>query len=309
MVFHSIDEIAAKARELKEARRVAVAGAENEHVVEAALRAKKDGFVDPILIGRKKEIKEMAEKFGGGLDEDHFIDVPSNDPNEIAREAVALVKAGKADFLMKGLLNTSEILKAILNKQTGLDHDKIVTVISMNEIPSIDKLVVFNDAGIIPYPSFDSKVDQIKLVVRMLRDLGYDETINVAAVCAAETVSPKIQETVEAEKLKELSEAGEFPGAVVEGPISLDLALSKESAQTKKYDSPVAGNTDVLLFPNMVAGNTAAKMMAVCGYRKTVSMLLGAGVPVAMTSRAATTQAKYTSLALAALGAKKRDQA
>ena len=107
MVFHSIDEIAAKARELKEARRVAVAGAENEHVVEAALRARKDGFVEPILIGRKKEIRAMVEKFGGGLDEEHFIDVPSNDPNEIAREAVALVKAGKEDFLMKGLLNTS----------------------------------------------------------------------------------------------------------------------------------------------------------------------------------------------------------
>ena len=301
MVIHTIDEISQRARQLKKVRTVAVAGAENEHVVEAALRAKKDGFANPILIGRKNAIQEMAEKFGGGLEEDAFVDVPSNDPNEIAREAVALVRAGKAQFLMKGLLNTSELLRAILNKETGLHHEKIVTVISMNEIPCIDKLVVFNDAGIIPYPTLDSKKAQIGLVVKMLQDLGYDETVKVAAICGAETVSPKIIETVEAQQLKELSLEGAFPGAVVEGPISLDLALSKESCETKKFNSPVGGNADVLLFPNMVAGNTAAKMMAVCGYRKTVSMLLGAGVPVAMTSRAATAEAKYTSLALAAL--------
>lgn len=301
MVLHSIDEIARRALELKTVRTAAVAGAENEHVVEAALRARKDGFVEPILIGRKAAIQQMVRDCVGDPADIQCIDVPSNDPNEIAREAVALVREGRADFLMKGLLNTSELLRAILNKETGLKHDKIVTVISLNEIPSIDKLVVFNDAGIIPYPTLDSKKEQIKLVVRLLKNLGYTDTIKVAAVCGAETVSPKIIETVEAEELKKLSLEGAFPGAIVEGPISLDLALSKESCETKKYDSPVGGDADVLLFPNMVAGNIGAKMMAVCGYRKTVSMLLGAGVPVAMTSRAATAEAKYTSLALAAL--------
>lgn len=246
----------------------------------------------------------MVEKFGSGLGEESYVDVPSNDPNEIARKAVALVKEGKAEFLMKGLLNTSELLRAILNKERGLDHEKIVTVISMNELPCIDKLVVFNDAGIIPYPSLESKKDQIGLVVKFLQDLGYDETIKVAAICGAEMVSLKIPETVDAQLLSNLSLDGAFPGAIVEGPISLDLALSKESCETKKFDSPVGGDADVLLFPNMVAGNTAAKMMAVCGYRRTVSMLLGAGVPVAMTSRAATAEAKYTSLALAALSVK-----
>lgn len=305
MVFHSIDDIVKKASVLTEPRVVAVAGAENDHVAEAVLRAQKDGIAEPYLVGRKEKIKTMIEKFGGKLDEERYIDVPSNDPNEIAAKAVDLVRTGRADFLMKGLINTSELLRAILNKETGLKHDKVITVISFNQIPGLDKLVVFNDAGIIPYPSFDSKVVQVKLVTKMLRDLGYDDTIKVAAICAAENVSPKIVETVEAQQLKELSLAGEFPGAVVEGPISMDLALLKESAITKGFDSPVAGDADVLLFPNMVSGNTAAKMLLVCGHKKTVSMLLGAGVPVAMTSRAASADAKYSSLALAALGVKK----
>lgn len=305
MVFHSIDDIVKKASVLTEPRIVAVAGAENDHVAEAVLRARKDGIVEPYLVGRKEKIKAMIENLGGKLDEERYIDVPSNDPNEIAAKAVDLVRTGRADFLMKGLINTSELLRAILNKETGLKHDKVITVISFNQIPGLDKLVVFNDAGIIPYPSFDSKVVQVKLVTKMLRDLGYDDTIKVAAICAAENVSPKIAETVEAQQLKELSLAGEFPGAVVEGPISMDLALLKESAVTKGFDSPVAGDADVLLFPNMVSGNTAAKMLLVCGHKKTVSMLLGAGVPVAMTSRAASADAKYSSLALAALGVKK----
>ena len=305
MVFHSIDDIVKKASVLTEPRIVAVAGAENDHVAEAVLRAQKDGIVEPFLVGRKEKIKAMIESLGGKLDEGRYIDVPSNDPNEIAQKAVALVREHKADFLMKGLINTSELLRAILNKENGLKHDKVITVISFNQIPSADKLIVFNDAGIIPYPTLDSKIVQVKLVTKMLKDLGYDETIKIAAICAAETVSPKIIETVEAQKLKELSEQGEFPGAVVEGPISMDLALLKESARTKGYDSPVAGDADVLLFPNMVSGNTAAKMLLVCGHKKTVSMLLGAGVPVAMTSRAATADAKYSSLALAALGVKK----
>lgn len=305
MVFHSIDDIVKKASVLTQPRIVAVAGAENSHVAEAVLRAQKDGIAEPFLVGRKNKIKALIEDLGGKLDEDRYIDIPSNDPNEIARAAVALVREGKADFLMKGLLNTSELLRAILNKETGLKHDKVITVISFNQIPGVDKLVVFNDAGIIPYPTLDSKIVQVKLVTQMLKDLGYDETINVAAICAAESVSPKIVETVEAQKLKELSQQGEFPGAIVEGPISMDLALLKESANTKGFVSPVAGDADVLLFPNMVSGNTAAKMLLVCGHKKTVSMLLGAGVPVAMTSRAATADAKYSSLALAALGVNK----
>lgn len=162
MVFQSIDDIVKKASVLTEPRIVAVAGAENDHVAEAVLRARRDGIAEPFLVGRKQNIKAMIEGLGGKLDEERYIDVPSNDPNEIAQKAVGLVRENKADFLMKGLINTSEILRAILNKENGLKHEKVITVISFNQIPGVDKLVVFNDAGIIPYPSLDSKVVQVR---------------------------------------------------------------------------------------------------------------------------------------------------
>ncbi|MBQ6663410.1 MAG: phosphate butyryltransferase [Firmicutes bacterium] len=306
MVFHSMEDILAKTSAFKKARWVAVAGAENDHVVEAVLKAQKDGFVEPILVGRKNAIQALVEAKGGKLADDRYIDVPDNDGNKIAAEAVRMVREGKAQFLMKGLINTSEILKAILNKETGIEHGKVMTVMSMNEVPGMDKLVVFNDAGMIVYPTLEQKIEQIKLVSKMLRDLGYDEEIKVAAVCAAESVSPKINETVEAAELKKLCQEGEFPGCYVEGPISLDLALMEESAKVKGYNSPVAGKADVILFPNMVAGNLAAKMLLICksGQNRTVSMILGAGVPVAMTSRAASAESKYCTLALAALSVK-----
>ncbi len=306
MVLHSIDDILQRAASLKKARTVAVAGAEHEHVVEAVLRAKKEGIAEPYLVGRKDAIKAMVEKHGGNLPEECYVDVPSNDPNEISFEAIRLVREGKAQFLMKGGINTSELLRAILNKETGLNHDKVVTVVSLNEVPGYDKLVTFNDAGMIVYPTLEQKTTQIKLVSEMLRNLGYDEEIKVAVVCAAETVSPKITESVDADALKKMCAEGEFPGCVVEGPISLDLALMEESAKVKGYDSPVAGNADVILFPSLVAGNLTAKMLLVCsgGKTRSVSMILGAGVPVAMTSRAASADSKYASLALAAMSVK-----
>lgn len=306
MVFHTIDDIIKRASALTAPRWVAVAGAEHEHVIEAVLRAKKDRVAEPILVGRKAQIKEMVTRFGGTLSEDRYVEVPSNDPNEISAEAIRLVREGKAQFLMKGGINTSELLRAILNKETGLKHDKVVTVVSLNEIPGYDKLVVFNDAGMIVYPTMEQKIEQVKLVSQMLRNLGYDEEIKIAAVCAAETVSPKIIETVEAGELKKMCQEGAFPGCYVEGPISLDLALMAESAHIKGYKSPVAGNADVILFPNLAAGNICAKMLLVCGggHTRSVSMILGAGVPVAMTSRAASAESKYASLALAASAVK-----
>ena len=306
MVFHKIDDILQKAVTLDKPRWVAVAGAENEHVVEAALRAQKDAIAEPILVGRKDKIKALVERCGGCLDEDRYVDIPSNDPNEISREAIRLVREGKAQFIMKGGINTSELLRAILNKETGLKHDKVMTVISFNEIPGYDKLVVFNDAGMIVYPTMEQKIEQVKLVSQMLRDLGYDEQIKVAAVCAAETVSPKIIESVEADQLKQMSLEGAFGDCYVEGPISLDLALMEESAKIKGYESPVAGAADVILFPNLAAGNLCAKMLLVCGggHSRSISMILGAGVPVAMTSRAASVESKYASLALAAAAVK-----
>ena len=304
MVFKTIDDILDKAISLEKPRRVAVAAAEHDHVIEAVLQAQKAGFADPWLLGRKAQIKELVEQCGGSIAEDHYIDIPSNDPNEIAAKAIELVREGKADFIMKGKLNTSEIIRAALNKQTGLNHSKVVTSFAFAQIPGYHKLVVFNDSGIIPYPTFEQKVEQIKLVSEALRNMGYDEDIKVAALAPAETLNPKIPESVEAARLKEMCEEGQFPGCQIEGPISFDLAMDREAGAVKGYDSPVAGNTDVLLFPNLASGNFTSKMLQLFGGGITIGMALGAGVPIAMSSRAATARAKYYSLAMAAISVK-----
>ena len=300
MVFHKIEDIIEKARSLDHPRRVAVAQAEHDHVIEAVLRAKKDGFVDPILLGRKEPIKALVEQFGGDIPDEQYIDIPSDDPNEIAAATIEVGKEGKADFIMKGKLNTAEILRAVLNKERGLEHGKLITQFSFAQIPGYPKLVVLNDAAITPYPTLEQKAEQIMLVSRTLRDIGYDQEIYVAALCAAENLNPKIIESSEAKLLKDMCQKGAFPGVYVEGPISLDITLDAEVARLKGFESPVAGNADVLLFPNMVAGNLASKMLTIVGGGVSVGMVIGAGVPISLTSRAATADAKYSSLALAA---------
>lgn len=304
MVFRTIDEILERASALDTPRTVAVAGAEDEHVIDAVLQAKKAGFADPWLIGRKAQIQQIVRRFGGEIPEDRYIDIPSNDPDEIAAKAVQLVKNGTATVIMKGKLNTSELLRAALNKQTGLDHSKVVTSFAFAQIPGYHKLVVFNDSGIIPYPTFDQKIEQIKLVSEALRNMGYDDDVKIAALAPAENLNPKIPESVEAAKLKEMCVNGEFPGCQIEGPISFDLAMDRKAGAVKGYDSPVAGDVDVLLFPNLSSGNFTSKMLQLFGGGITIGMALGAGVPIAMSSRAATTRAKYCSLAMAVLSIK-----
>lgn len=304
MVFRTIDEILEKASALKTPRAVAVAGSELEHVLEAVLMAQETGFAEPWLIGRKAQTQELVQKLGGRVSDERYIDISSNDPNEIAAEAVRLVKSGAAQAIMKGKVNTSELLRAALNKQTGLEHSKVVTSFAFAQIPGYHKLVVFNDSGIIPYPTFEQKTEQIRLVSEALRNMGYDEEIKIAALAPAEDLNPKIPESVESAKLKELCESGAFPGCLIEGPISFDLAMDKEAAVVKGYSSPVAGDADVLLFPNLSSGNFTSKMLQLFAGGITIGMALGAGAPIAMSSRAASTRAKYCSLAMAVLSAK-----
>lgn len=306
MVFHSIDAIIEKAKASAEIKRVAVAGAELDHVVEAVLRARKDGIAEPYLIGRKEEIKKLVSSFGGDIPEEQYIDVPSNDPMEICFKAIELINQNKADFIMKGNLNTREVLKAVLNKERGLRHEKLITQFSFAMIPGYHKLVVLNDPAITPHPTLEQKAQAIRMIAKTLRNMGYDETIRVAALCAAETISEKIPESMDAAELTKMSDEGEFPDVCVFGPIQLDSALVPEIAKLKKSTNPVAGNADVLLFPDLAAGNLTSKMLTVFGGGVSVGMVIGADVPISVTSRAATADAKYESLAMASCAAVKR---
>lgn len=291
------------ANKRKSAKRTAVAGADYHHVITASLMAQRDGFVEPIFIGDQAKITEILEEFHEPVEKYRMIDV--SDETSICYEAVQLVRRKEADFLMKGRVNTASLLKAVLNKETGLPHGKLITQISFFQIPGYHKLVVLSDGAILPYPTLEQKKEQIRLITEILHKMGYGEDIKVGVLCAAENVSPKITETVEANELKQMNLGGEIKGCIVEGPISLDIALDANVAEEKHFKSPVAGDADVLLAPNLAAGNLLAKALTMFGGAVSVGMVAGASVPISVTSRVATVEQKYTSLAVASVAAER----
>ena len=294
-MFKNIDDLMEHVAAKKVKRAVAVAAAADEHTLEAACQAAKEGIVKPFFIGNKKDILRILGEIGENVDEDTIYDV--SEDAEIAKTAVRLVREKKADFIMKGLLNTSDVLRAVLNKEEGLQHKGLLTVMAMLEVPKYHKLLAINDAAVISYPSLDSKKKQIEMVTAAMHKMGYDENLKVAAICANENVNPKITETLDANELKKMNRSGEIKGCVVEGPISIDLALRPEVAKAKGYESPVAGDADLLLFPTLVSANCYSKAVEMTGARA-VSFVLGAEVPIALTSRATTVQNKYCTLVL-----------
>ena len=261
------------------------------------MMAKKDGFIEPVLFGDKKEIIRILSGLDIVADEIEIFDVP--DPLEAAAKAVELVRAGKAEILMKGKLNTSEILRAVLNKQTGLPHSGLLTCVAFTEIPGYHKMVVMNDCAIVPYPTLEQKIQQIEIVTDIMHKMGYGNDIKVGIMCANEGVNPKIIESADAAEIKQMNQDGRINGCIVEGPISLDIALKKDVAAQKGFDSPVAGDVDYMLFPSLAAGNLCSKALELYGAMP-IAMVVGASVPIVVTSRATTKMVKYYSLVLAA---------
>lgn len=297
MNLKNLDELMELAKARKKRHRIAVPGAADRHVLEAVELAQREGYLTPLLIGDGRKTREIWQDLGGNPAV-RIWDVA--DPVEAARKSVELVRAGEADFLMKGQLNTADLLRAMLDKASGLPHDAVVTNLTLLEIPWYHKLLAVNDGALIPHSTLEQKVSRLETVSGAIRTLSGDGIIKVAAIAANEEVSPKIAETVEAAELRRMNAEGRFVGCVVEGPISLDLALSPEAASRKNYSSPVAGDADLLLFPDLLSANIFNKL-AELGGATPVGVLLGASVPVAITSRSASTRSKLCSLVLASI--------
>ena len=277
---------------------VAVACAHDAHTLEAILKAREEGLVKCLLVGHKDDIFRIAADLGCTLNEDEVLAAETDE--EAAAIAVSLVREGKADFLQKGLMQTATILKAVVNKETGLHTGSVISHTALLEIPGYHKLVGVTDGGMIPNPDLEGKKAIVRNTVDMFHRLGYDRPL-VSAVCAAENVSPKILETVDAAALKEAGAAGELGECYVEGPISFDLAMNKESAKIKGYNSPVSGETDVLLVPNITAGNIMVKSLLEFAGAKMAGCVIGAKCPIALNSRSASFEEKYYSLLVCAL--------
>lgn len=276
----------------------AVACAHDAHTLEAILTMRDEGLMDCLLIGHADEIREIAAAHRFVVSDAEI--VPCTTDEEAAAIAVALVREGKAGFILKGLLQTGTLLKAVVNKQTGLNMGNVISHFLLMELPGYQKLLAVTDSGMIPAPDLDTKKAIVRNAVAALDKLGYEKPL-FAALCAAETVSPKIQETVDAAALKTAALDGELGNCYVEGPISFDLTMNPDSAKIKHYESPVVGNADGLIVPGLTAGNIMVKGLIQFAGAKMAGCILGAKCPIALISRSASYEEKYYSLVLCAL--------
>ena len=218
--------------------------------------------------------------------------------NFSAQEAVDLIKEGKGNALMKGGINTGDLLKAVVNKETGIGLGTLMSHIGVFECPAYDRLLFITDGGMVPTPDLEQKSYILKNALHFMHGLGYERP-NAALIAAAEAVNPKLTDTTDADTLAKRAMGGEFGACIAEGPISFDLAISAESARLKGFDSQICGKTDLMVVPNMVTGNVLGKSLMYMGGAIMAGCILGAKVPIVLTSRGATTQEKMLSMALA----------
>ncbi len=296
MVLQNFDVLIEKVKSFPEPKKVVVAAAGDAHTLEAIKEAVDEGIVKPVLVGDKAKIIEIAAEIGLTVAEEDIYDEP--DAVAAAQKSVALIHEGKGDFIMKGKLETAQILKPVVNKETGLGTGRVMSHFVFDELPYYHKLLVTTDGGMMTYPTLEQKKDIIINTVETLKSLGY-ENPKIACVAAVEKVNPKMPETVEADALKQMNQNGEITDCVIEGPISLDIALSKEIADLKGFDSPVAGDADVILVPNIQVGNILGKSITVIARGNMAGFIVGAKVPIVLTSRGSSAKEKYLSLVLA----------
>ncbi|NLD11655.1 MAG: phosphate butyryltransferase [Clostridiales bacterium] len=299
MAYRNFDEIVEACKSNPEKKTVAVAGAADDHVLKALVEAEAAGIVSkPYLIGRQAYVENALKEMGADPAKSTIINVDSKEA--CGEEAVRLVKEGKADFIMKGIIDTKYVLKPLVKKENGLHTGRAMCVFAYNEVPQMDKLMVVADGGMIPYPTLEQKKDIILNCVESLHKLGVERP-SVAVLADVEKVNPKMVETTDAAALVEMNKSGEIPGCDVVGPISFDIMMSKEIAERKGYDCPYSGSFDCAIVPTMAAGNLMHKAMIICGGTKMAGVVVGAKVPVVLTSRGASTEEKFVSMAMASL--------
>ncbi len=302
MVFHNFDELVAKVKGAPEKKIMAVACANDEHTLEAVVNARREGIIEPLLVGDKKIITEILGKLGESVPDENIFDVPEDDLQKACETAVKLVREGRANFLMKGKVDTKIILKEVVNKEYGLGTGKLMSHFTMFQIPSYHKLILPVDGGMVTYPDLEQKKQIIENTVETLRAMGY-ECPKVGVLACVEKVNPKMPESVDGAKLQEMNEKGEIKNCIVEGPIQYDCAMRKDLADFKGLESKIAGDPDVLIAPNIHAGNIMGKMYAISCGGKMAGFIVGAKCPIVMTSRGSSSEEKYLSIVVSAAAA------
>ncbi|MCR5105838.1 MAG: phosphate butyryltransferase [Eubacterium sp.] len=282
-----------------EKKKVSVAVAQDSEVLLAVKAAKEKNIADSILVGDADKIKEIADEIGMNLADYEVVDV--KDPVEATLVAVKKVHDGEADMYMKGLIDTKDFLKSVLDKEVGLRTGRPLSHVCVFDMEGVDHLLFLTDVAFVPYPTLEDKANIIRNTVEICEACGVMNP-KVAPVTAVEVVNPKMPETVEADELTKMNEKGEITGCIVDGPLSLDLATCPEAAQHKGATGrKIVGDADVLLFPDIHAGNLVYKCMVHFTKGNNGNLITGTAAPVILTSRSDNFEVKVNSLAIGAL--------
>ncbi|MDT8902329.1 phosphate butyryltransferase [Anaeroselena agilis] len=299
-MIRKFDELLAAARSLPP-RRVAVAAAHDDAVLAAVRDAREQGIAEFVLVGDQARLSSLAGTVGVNLADVEVIHEP--DVRQAARRAAAMVGSGQADMLMKGLIGTGDFLRALLDKEAGLRTGSLLSHVFVLELAGWDRLLFLTDAAMNVSPSLADKAVIIGNAVALAGSLGVDP-VRVAVLAAVETVEDGMPATLEAAALAKMAERGQIKGAIVDGPLALDNAISEEAARHKGIVSPVAGRADVLVVPDIEAGNMLGKSMVYFARARIAGLLMGAAKPVVVTSRADSAESKMLSIALGVVSAK-----
>ncbi len=286
---------------------VAVAHPCDQSSLEGAVDAAKRGLITPLLVGPARRIADVAAQHHLDITPYEVIDAAHS--QDSAAKAVELVRQGRAEILMKGSLHTDELLGAVVKRDTGLRTARRISHCFVMDVPGHADVLVITDAAVNIAPTLAEKVDIVQTAIDLVRALGQPE-VRVAILSAIETVNPAVPSTLEAAALCKMADRGQITGGILDGPLALDNAISLTAAQIKKIDSPVAGHANVLVVPNLESGNMLAKSLSFLAGADSAGIVLGAKVPIILTSRADTVQARLASCAVAVLLAQaRREQA
>ncbi len=296
--IRNFDQLTSHLRSLNKRKRVAVVCAKDANTEYAINRALEEGIADFLMVGDA----EVMERFPSLKDYPGRVEsIHTSDPDEAARLAVDIVRKGKADILMKGIINTDNLLHAILDKEHGLlPRGKVLTHLAVMQIPTYHKLLFFSDAAVIPRPSLQQRIEMIGYAIRTCRHFGIAQP-RIALIHCTEKVSAKFPHSLDYVNIVELAEAGEFGDVIIDGPLDVKTACEKTSGDIKGIASPIGGEADVLIFPNIESANSFYKAVSLFAHADMAGLLQGPTCPVVLPSRSDSGLSKYYSLAMACL--------
>lgn len=280
-------------------KRLSVAVAEDPHTIEAVGRAVEEKLVHATLTGDQEAIRKVAD--AAKVDTGLFEIVHEPDKSKALSLAIGKVRSGEADFLMKGLLDSSLYIRGIIDKEKGLlPPGKLLSHVTVLQVPAWKKLIICGDVAVIPAPDLEAKIAILNYAIAVAHKLGIERP-KAVLLSAVEKVNPKMPSTTEAAIIAKMADRGQIKGALVDGPLALDIAFSEESARIKGVDSPVAGDADILIFPNIESGNIFFKASTYLAQGELGAVVTGATCPCVLTSRGDSDETKFYSIALASL--------